>query len=174
MGGRDKGWVHWHGKPFIEHVLSRMRAQTWAPDELLISANRSLQDYVSTGARVIPDERAGFAGPLAGVEAGLLRAQSPWVVVVPCDMPNIPLDYAQRLLAGGLNYSGCASTVVASVGGQLQPLCVCVPKSALPSIQVYLDAGGARVRTWLQQQGAQTVAFEDERAFSNINSIEEE
>lgn len=173
MGGRDKGWVRWQGKPLIEHVLSRIRAQTLVPSEILISANRSLQAYALTGVRVVSDERPGFVGPLAGVEAGLLYAKAPWVLVVPCDMPNIPLELAHRLFHGALNYPQGQCPWTATADGQSQPLCMCLPKVALASLQAYLDAGGAKVKTWLEQEGAQTVAFEDVLAFSNINSLDE-
>ena len=173
MGGRDKGWVLWQGKPLIEHVLSRIQAQTLTPSEVLISANRSVPDYALTGAQVVRDERPGFAGPLAGVEAGLLHAKSAWVLVVPCDMPCVPLDLAQRLFNSALNCGQGQHPWMVAVDGQPQPLCLAIPKARLSSLQAYLDAGGSRVKAWLDQQGVQIIAFKDALAFANINSIDE-
>jgi molybdopterin-guanine dinucleotide biosynthesis protein A len=52
----------------VEWVLERLAPQV---DAVLINANQNLERYGSFGRRVIPDDIAGFAGPLAGLHAGL-------------------------------------------------------------------------------------------------------
>src|SRR3982751_6760784 len=84
MGGVDKGLQPFRGKPMVAHVIERLAPQV---DELLINANRNSDDYARFGHRVIADEIAGFAGPLAGFERGLAHAHGELVLTVPCDSP---------------------------------------------------------------------------------------
>src|SRR5687767_2549719 len=82
MGGLDKGLQPFRGKPMVSHAIERLAPQV---DELLVNANRNVEAYASFGHRVIADEIAGFAGPLAGFERGLAHASGALVVTVPCD-----------------------------------------------------------------------------------------
>src|SRR5436190_18864368 len=89
MGGVDKGLQPFRGKPMVAHVLERLAPQV---GEVLINANRNPDAYERFGHRVIADEIAGFAGPLAGFERGLAHAAGDFVVTVPCDSPLLPTD----------------------------------------------------------------------------------
>ncbi|MEO6146833.1 MAG: NTP transferase domain-containing protein, partial [Sulfuriferula sp.] len=50
MGGQDKGWVKLYGLPLVAHVLAHIQPQV---DEILISANRNLDDYRALGYVVV-------------------------------------------------------------------------------------------------------------------------
>src|SRR5438132_12007492 len=94
MGGVDKGLQAFRGKPMAAHAIERLAPQV---DELLINANRNPEAYARFGHRVIADEIAGFAGPLAGFERGLAHARGELVCTVPCDSPFLPADLVARL-----------------------------------------------------------------------------
>ena len=91
----DKGLVRFRGEAMVEHVLRRLAPQV---DRLLINANRNQAEYRRYGHAVVADEIAGYAGPLAGLHAGLQTATTEWVVTVPCDSPFFPQDLVARLL----------------------------------------------------------------------------
>ena len=93
MGGVDKGLQLLHGKPMVAAVIARLAPQV---DEILINANQNLADYERFGHRVVPDAIGGFAGPLAGLHAGLGAARHAFVLTVPCDSPFLPLDLFSR------------------------------------------------------------------------------
>ena len=169
MGGQDKGWVRWRGKPLVEHALDRVRAQTVAPAEILISANRHVDEYAMTGARVVRDLRAGFAGPLAGIEAGLRHAKSDWVLVTTCDMPLIPLNLLEKLHSG-LNDRQVA---VAQVDQKLSPLTILLSRFLVKSVSAYLDSGQAAVKPWLKSMDVAVVEFEESESFMNLNTLKE-
>ena len=169
MGGLDKGWVSWRGKPLIEHALDRVVRQTLAPAEILVSANRHRDRYALTGACVVSDVRQGFAGPLAGIEAGLLHARHEWVLVTTCDMPLIPLNLAQKLHAGLTGQQ----VALAFVGQNLSPLTILMSRFLLKSLSAYLDAGQAAVKPWLQSLNGAVVEFEEPESFRNINTLKE-
>src|SRR3954470_328798 len=94
MGGVDKGLQLLRGKAMIEWVLARLAPQV---DEVLINANQNRERYEGYGHRVVADDISGFAGPLAGLQAGLKAASHPLVVTCPCDSPFLPSDLVRRL-----------------------------------------------------------------------------
>src|SRR5437660_7712009 len=94
MGGVDKGLVELDGRPLAAHVIARLAPQVSA---LVINANQNLERYAAFGHPVVPDAVGGFAGPLAGLHAGMTAATRSCVVTVPCDSPFLPLDLVARL-----------------------------------------------------------------------------
>src|SRR5450755_2434600 len=68
MGGVDKGLQLLHGKRMVASVLARLAPQV---SEIVINANQNIETYAGFGYRVVPDAISGFAGPLAGLHAGL-------------------------------------------------------------------------------------------------------
>ncbi len=98
MGGADKGLQKFNGTPLALHALMRLQMQEGQHiGELMINANRNLGAYEAFGVPVWPDTLSDYAGPLAGFLTGLERAETPFLLTVPCDTPRFPLDLAQRL-----------------------------------------------------------------------------
>jgi molybdenum cofactor guanylyltransferase len=171
LEGRDKGWVMHQGLPLIEHALACLAAQTTVPTRVLISANRNIDAYKQTGHSVVTDERADFAGPLAGIEAGLMRCKKNNLLVIPCDTPLLPADLYERLeVALAENSSTLAAYAVTHDGPQ--PLCCLLRPAAAGWLAKYLDEQHAAAIKWLDQLGACAVHFEDATAFSNFNTME--
>src|SRR6266850_1995655 len=94
MGGVDKGLQLLRGKPMAQWALERLAPQV---DEVLINCNQNLESYARFGYRLVPDEITGFAGPLAGLHAGLKAASHPLVSLVRKDV----LKNLEQFLAGG-------------------------------------------------------------------------
>ena len=117
MGGVDKGLQAFRGKAMVAHVLERLAPQV---GEILVNANRNVEEYARFGHRVIADEIAGFAGPLAGFERGLAHASPPLVATVSCDLPFLAHDLVARLRAA-LDAHG-AQLAVAKTGDQAHPV----------------------------------------------------
>jgi len=169
MNGVDKGLVELSGKPMVAHVLARLQPQV---DEILINANRELEQYASFGHAVIPDEIAGFAGPLAGLHRGMTAASEPFVMTVPCDSPYLPTDLAARLMQA-LNAEK-ADLAVAKTGHQTHPVfCLCRRELA-PHLAEFLRGGGRKIDAWYATLKVVEVPFDDEAdGFANINTLEE-
>lgn len=168
MGGQDKGLLELAGQPLVRHVLARIQPQV---DEILISANRNLDDYCALGHRVVTDASAGFQGPLAGVLAGLKAAQHAWVLSVPCDSPALPLDLVRQLAAPLL--AGDAEIAVASAGGRHHPAIMMCARRLADDLERYLAEGGRAVYTWQSRHCTAVVEFADTAAFANINQPED-
>lgn len=167
MGGVDKGLQLLRGKPMAQWVLERFRPQV---EEALINANQNLEAYAAMGARVVPDDIAGFAGPLAGLHAGMKAAAYPLVATVPCDSPFLPIDLVERL-ADALKDNQLA---VARTGAQAHPVFTLVKRHCMESLEAYLAQGGRKIDAWYASLKVVEVSFDDEAdAFRNINTPQE-
>lgn len=99
MGGGDKGLIKIGGQTILDRALSRMTPQC---TRVIINANGDPSRFSFTGLPVVPDEIPDFAGPLAGILAGLdwAAANAPdteYVVSAPGDCPFLPRELVQRL-----------------------------------------------------------------------------
>ncbi len=173
MGGVDKGLQLLDGIPLVCHVQARLTPQTGA---MLINANRNLERYQDFGLVVVPDSLPGFAGPLAGMAAGLEQCRTAWMVTAPCDTPRLPTDLVARL-AHGLASTGAelAMAVTRDAQGrrQPQPVFCLLPVAARDSLLAYLSGGGRKVETWAASHRLTEVVFDDPLAFANLNTLEE-
>jgi molybdopterin-guanine dinucleotide biosynthesis protein A len=169
MGGVDKGLQRLRGKPMVAWVLERLAPQV---SEVLINANQNLEAYAKFGHRVVPDAIGGFAGPLAGLHAGLAAASEPLAVTVPCDSPFLPLDLVARLRTALQENS--ADLAVAKTGAQPHPVFSLVRCAVRDGLGRFLAGGGRKIDAWYAALKVVEVAFDDEaEAFANINTLEE-
>ncbi|MEO6798797.1 MAG: molybdenum cofactor guanylyltransferase MobA [Rhodanobacter sp.] len=169
MGGKDKGLVEFNGKPMIEHVLAALRPQV---AEALISANRNEESYRKTGCKVVSDAQTGFAGPLAGISAGMHAVTRTHLLVLPCDGPFVPAWLAQRLWAAS---AGKDDMIVAAHDGErLHPTFALLPLSVLDDLDAYLASDGHKIDTFYYRHSFAPVDFSDyPQAFLNINTPED-
>ncbi|HQN65517.1 MAG TPA: molybdenum cofactor guanylyltransferase MobA [Methylophilus sp.] len=169
MNGVDKGLVTLQNKPLVAHVITRLKPQV---DEILINANREIAQYEAFGFSVLPDETDDFRGPLAGFLLGLKHARHDYVLTVPCDSPQLPLDLAERLYKGMAEAR--ADIAVSASAGNTHPVFCLMKKSLLPSLIAFLDAGERKVSAWQKSQKYVEVDFSDcDEAFTNLNTPED-
>jgi molybdopterin-guanine dinucleotide biosynthesis protein A len=165
MGGVDKGWLDFHGKALVEHVVERFAQQV---DEVIVSANRNLDRYRTLGYLVVQDRLPGFAGPLAGLQAAMAHARFDLVATVPCDSPLLPLDLVEHLRKGLLGSS--AAVAVARAGGRRHPAFSLSRKDVLVELDRYLHSGQRAYGRWIERCAHIEVEFDNELAFSNVNA----
>jgi molybdopterin-guanine dinucleotide biosynthesis protein A len=169
MGGVNKGLTLLRGRPMVAWVLDRFAPQV---TEVVINANQNRDGYAAFGHRVVGDEIGGFAGPLAGLHAGLKAAAHPFVATVPCDSPFLPLDLVKRLLEAAL--ANHADVAVAKTGDQPHPVFALVRASVLGHLTKFLAGGGRKIDAWYASLSVVEVPFDDQaEAFSNINTRDE-
>jgi len=178
MGHVDKGLQPFRGATMVQHVLERLAPQVGS---VAINANQNLAAYAASGAPgapvpVWPDETTGFAGPLAGLEAGMRHCTTPYLLSAPCDSPFLPADLAARLF-DALQSQGAdvALAVTQEAGMRKQPHPVfCLVKTALlPVLSNYLAQGGRKMDGWYAELNVAEVLFDDSDAFRNINTLDE-
>lgn len=166
MGSVDKGLQLFKGMPMVAHVLKRMSPQV---DEVIINANRSIDQYAAFGHRVVPDTIDGFAGPLAGLHVGLMQATTPLLVTAPCDSPFLPLDLVTRLHTA--MEVGNVDLAVAKTYDQVHPVFCLVKRDLEPHLREFLASGQRKIDKWYATLRVVEVQFDDqESAFANINT----
>jgi molybdenum cofactor guanylyltransferase len=169
MGGVDKGLQDFRGEPMVAHVIRRLAPQV---ESLLINANQNIERYAAFGHPVVVDAIGGYAGPLAGLHAGLTACRTPLLVSSPCDSPFLPADLVARL-HDALVRDG-AELAVARTGAQVHPVFSLVHRHVLPGLTEFLDGGGRKIDYWYGALKVVEVAFDDQPdAFANINTLNE-
>ena len=173
MGGGDKALRPLGGRPLLDHVIERLRPQVAT---LVLNANGDPARFAGFGLQIVPDSVPDFAGPLAGVLAGLdwVSANRPdceWVVSVPTDAPFLPRDLVARLVAG--LQAADAELACAASGGQPHPVVGLWPLRLREALRQAVVAEEVRkVDVWTGRYGLATVPFAEEAGvdpFFNAN-----
>ncbi len=162
MGGVDKPLVIYAGKPMVDQVLASAPAVT----EVLISANRSLDDYARRGT-VVTDRSAGIGGqsPLLGIYAGLLTCTTPWLLVSPGDTPRLPRRWGDKMI----DASQGQHNVVAHDGERQQHLHLLLRRDVVDDLRAFLESGQYEVYRWLENLDLVRAQFSNPDAFINVN-----
>jgi molybdenum cofactor guanylyltransferase len=169
MGSVDKGLVELDGRALVLHVIERLAPQVGA---LVINANRNRERYAAFGYPVVADAVPDYAGPLAGLHAGLAAAATPYVATSPCDSPFLPADLVARL-ARAFD-AAPLDLAVARTFEQPHPVFSLVRRDVLPHLAAFLERGGRKIDAWYATLRVAEVAFDDEaEAFRNINTAAE-
>jgi len=176
MGGGDKARIRVGGKTILERVLACLKPQC---TRLIINANGDPARFADTGLPVVADSVPDFAGPLAGILAGLdwAAANAPnceWLLSAPGDCPFLPKNLAARLhqtrAATGLPLA-CARS-----GEWRHPVVALWPVKLREDMRrALIDDGLRKIEIWTARHG---IAIADWPAtpidpFFNVNTPED-
>ena len=160
MGGGDKCLINIQNKPILEYVIERLIPQV---DKLVINANGDANRFSSFNLPVTSDPIKGFAGPLAGILAGLLwtKQHAPkveYMLSVAGDTPFFPLNLANQL---SLNQSSSKPEIkLASSHGKLHPVFGLWPVKLASDLKQWLTSGQEKkVLSWVNCHPNNTVEF---------------
>ncbi|WP_342358487.1 molybdenum cofactor guanylyltransferase MobA [Terrarubrum flagellatum] len=144
MSGVDKPLIEIGGRSVLARMIDRLAPQC---DTLLLNANGDASRFAAYDLPVIADSVQGFAGPLAGILAGLEwaaghRPDILWVASVAGDTPFLPRDLVTRLHQAreGAN----ADLACATSGGRDHPVIALWPVSLAPDLRRALVEEGER------------------------------
>jgi molybdopterin-guanine dinucleotide biosynthesis protein A len=173
MGGGDKALCLLAGRPLLAHVIERLAPQV---DELVLNANGDPARFAPFGLPVVPDTVLGFAGPLAGVLAGMRWAAARGhaeVVSAAGDTPFFPRDMVARLRAArGDQPISMAATNDPVRGLTEHPTFALWPVRLADDLERALTEGHMRkVIVWTSRHGCARAVFEGaELPFFNVNT----
>jgi molybdopterin-guanine dinucleotide biosynthesis protein A len=136
--GRPKASLPVAGVTLLEWMVQRLGPQF---AETIVAGAAA-----PAGAREAADRRAD-AGPLAGIEAGLLESRMPRAFVIACDMPRASARLASLLIAQCAGHDAAAPRVA----GRAQPTCAAYARTAASKIGAYLDRGARRATEMLNE-----------------------
>ena len=160
MGGGDKTLRLLAGRPLLDRVIERIRPQVAA---LVLNANGDPARFARYRLPVVADSVADFAGPLAGILAGLdwaaaNRPDCSLVASIPTDAPFLPRDLIARLVAG-MQEAG-AELACAASGGQPHPVIGLWPVRLRDDLRrALVDEEIRKVDMWTARYKLATVDF---------------
>lgn len=173
MGQVNKGLQNFQGEPMVSHVLRRLSPQV---SQVSINVNQDAEQYTVYHCPLIPDAIPDYAGPLAGLHAGLLSCTTEYLVTAPCDSPFLPLDLVKRLAYALLQTQAQLAVAVTpeDSGGKLiwqqQPVFCLIRSDLAQNLETFLLNGGRKVSNWYAHLKVTEVRFDDVLSFRNINT----
>lgn len=169
MNGVDKGLVDFAGREMVAHVIDALRPNV---AEIVINANRNVDVYEKYGVTVVKDSIEGYQGPLAGVEAGMAGAATPWIFTCPCDSP---MQSSALLPHMWQQIQATDATIgLAFDGERTHPVFSLLQTGLLASLRSYLANGDRKIDRWFAQHNLLTIDCSEYAAsFMNINTEDE-
>ncbi|MEP3676618.1 molybdenum cofactor guanylyltransferase MobA [Sulfitobacter sp.] len=173
MGGGDKGLRMLGGQSLLARVEARLAPQVGG---MVLNANGDAARFDAVGLPVVADSIEGFAGPLAGVLAGLDWAAEQGadaIVTAAADTPFFPCDLVPQLLLAGEGMTHplvLAATPDATRGRARHPTFGLWPVALRDDLRAALQGGLRKVVLWTQEHGGREALFPDEDAFFNVNT----
>lgn len=189
MGGRNKAFLKFGEKTFIEHQVEALRSVF---DEVIISTN-SPEEYSHLNLPIVTD-LIPYRGPLGGIYSGLTRASSFFSFVIACDMPFVNIELIKLLKeltllnppippllkggAGGILQSALDYDVVVPRSKKgLEPLHAFYSKNCIEPMRRQIDSGGLKLTDFLSSVKVRVVTTEEmcnikgvENALRNLNT----
>ncbi|SDS82882.1 molybdenum cofactor biosynthesis protein MoaC/molybdenum cofactor guanylyltransferase,TIGR02665 [Pseudomonas oryzae] len=166
MGGVDKGLVEFAGRPLIATLSERVQPIT---DDLIISCNRNAESYALWADQLVMDDSDDFPGPLAGIRAGLAAMRHDWLLVLPCDAPQIDDD-----LLSAMRHQAAQEPqrpLMLRRGAQLEPLFCMIPRSLQGELERLWQAGERSPMRFLLGADAQVLGCaQDDPRLANLNT----
>jgi molybdenum cofactor guanylyltransferase len=176
MGGGDKARIRVGGATILQRVLTRLQPHCRA---LIINANGDPGRFADTGLVVVADSVADFAGPLAGILAGLdwATVNAPdctFIASAPGDCPFLPKDLVPRLHEA----RSTAGTPLACArsGQQNHPVVGLWPLALREDLRRALTVEGLRkIDIWTARHGVASAEWPDTPVdpFFNVNTPED-
>jgi molybdopterin-guanine dinucleotide biosynthesis protein A len=172
MNGQDKGLMHWRERP-MAHWVAEALSTVAVP--VLISANRSREEYRLLGDVLQDAPSFKGQGPLAGLLAGMTEARKRGyaaVLVCPCDTPGMRPEVFQKLLTAWREQPDLP--IIAQCDGRAHPLHGIYPVSLASLLETQLRNDNRRVMVFADTAGAKSLDCPDAaEAFKNRNRPED-
>lgn len=170
MGGGDKALLDLaDGKCLLDQVIARLKPQVAG---LALNANGDAARFDRFGLPVIADSIEGFAGPLAGVLAGLDWAAEQGgqaIVTVAGDTPFFPHDLVTRLVDNSEGQD--RPLVLAATPDGRHPTFGLWPVALRDDLRLALQSGLRKVVLWTDGHGGREAIFDvPGDPFFNVNT----
>jgi molybdopterin-guanine dinucleotide biosynthesis protein A len=163
--GRAKAWLEAGDKFLLQYVVDRLAP---AFSEVMVSFAEPEQLEEPLPYRIVFDRKRS-AGPLAGLEAGLLAARNEVVFAVACDMPYVTQDVAQMASAAARR----SDAAIPRFDGRPEPVCGAYGRSALPAITEALNAGRLKTADAIADLDVTWLEGLDPDLFRSLNTPED-
>ena len=160
--GRPKAWLEVGDTFLVQHVLQNLAP---AFEEVLVSFAEPEQLEHPIPYRIVFDRKFS-AGPLAGLESGLLAARNEVTFVVACDMPYVTQEVANMAIAAARR----CDAALPRIDGRPEPLCGAYRRTALPFITGALNIGRLKAADVASELDVTWLEGLDPQLFRSLNT----
>lgn len=173
MGGVDKALLSLDERPLLAHIVDRLAPQV---STLALNANGDSARFNAFDLPVICDDKEDFAGPLAGILAGMNWAAAKGyshILTAAADTPFFPHSLREKMV-GAVRTEH--SIVMAHSAGRIHPVFALWPTHLALSLEHYLRIENMRkILTFAERYNLIEVDFDGEGhdPFFNINTSED-
>ncbi|MEM9278810.1 MAG: molybdenum cofactor guanylyltransferase MobA [Pseudomonadota bacterium] len=172
MEGPEKSLLELGNLPLVQHVSDRLRTQV---SQVVLNANGDAKRFDFLGLSVVGDTVKDFAGPLAGVLAGMRWAHentnASHILTAAADTPFFPEDYAARMISELKAQN--AQIVLASSAGRRHPVFGLWSVDLADNLEKFLvDEEGRKVMLFVERYRSSLAEFKatDPDPFFNVNT----
>ena len=163
--GRPKAWLEAGDTFLLRYVVDRLAP---AFSEVMVSFAEPEQLEEPLPYRIVFDRKRS-AGPLAGLEAGLLAARNELIFAVACDMPYVTREFAHMAIVAARR----SDAAIPWIDGRPEPVCAAYARSALPAMSEALDAGRLKAADAIAELDVTWLEDVDPDLFRSLNTPED-
>ena len=169
--GTNKAELLYEGRTFVENLIEK--AKCLGLQKIYLSGYQNKLENIQVVYDIYPE-----IGPLGGLHAGLLAVQTPYCLVLPVDIPQIPVGLLEELLDTHekqiLDCEMEKLPLVVERDGFMEPLIGVYPASMLEFIEDRIKAQRLSVFRMLKEWGSRNfVADIPAWQIANINTKED-
>ncbi|WP_085523361.1 molybdenum cofactor guanylyltransferase [Tuberibacillus sp. Marseille-P3662] len=169
--GSHKSLALLHGKTMVESAVASVKPLT---NNMVIVSHPDIHNNLEqmTGLpTMVDEERFQGHGPLAGIYSAFQRLNKEWLMVVPCDVPNLSESFLRWLLSCG-EHEKSIDGIIPRSEGRLQPLIAVYHRNSVPVIEKLLNKGQRRMQDLIEQMRFRIVSADGHfppETFVNVN-----
>ena len=171
LGGGIKSLIKINNKKIFDIILERIQPQI---DRIIVNSNIEDTEISKYKFPIIKDEKQGYLGPLAGIQAGMqwLNKNKPkvdWLLTLPGDTPFIPLNLVS-CFEEKINQD--SKIILAKSNDKIHPIIGAWHTSLLTSLNEHLESGTRKILEWAENHPLDFLEFNEKNydPFFNINT----
>ena len=169
--GMDKAELLYEGQTFVENIINKV--QSLGIKNIFLSGYKGAKENAQVVVDIYPE-----VGPLGGLHAGFHAVATPYCLVLPVDIPQIPLDFLESLMEKHLqqceNPEEKDLTLLLEGEGFLEPLIGIYPVNMVDFIEERIKAQRLSVFRMLKEWGSKSFATDVPKwQLANINTQED-
>lgn len=164
--GTDKGFLKLYGSTFAERIIKTMKPFV---NDILIVSNNS--NYDAFKHKRVEDSIEN-SGPLAGLYTGLYHSETPYNLVLSCDIPYIHGNVLNQLIEG---VDETLEVIQIESEGKSMPLVAIYKKQCVHRCLELLQHGERRLQVAVEGFKTKTIPLDPSLGHfvKNINTLEE-
>ncbi len=161
--GTDKALLPWQGIPLLQRVVEV--AQECCETVCIVTPWPDRYRHLVSSSINWCLEGKDNAGPLVALAKGFEAVQTPWVLLLACDMPQLdPKVLSDWITQLPTQDAATAIAYVPYYQSRWEPLCGLYKVAGLSMLEAFIAEGERSFQTWLSRVGAVPLAVNDEVA----------